>query len=103
RARAAGGPRPLRGGAGKERLARMASHVNKSYTVLAVEDDAAALANVARATATLGQRLLTTSNVMDALPLIEREDADIVLCTLDVPALGGLEFAALLRQSFPHV
>src|SRR4051794_9631703 len=80
----------------------MAADVSRSYTVVAVDEDRAALAKLARTLARLGYRQISTSNPHEVLPLVERERADILVLDNDM-LLNGVELSALARQAFPQV
>jgi len=73
------------------------------HTVLAVDQDRTALARLARAIARLGYRPVTTSNTREVIPLLEREQAEVLVLELDTPHLNGIELAALARRAFPQV
>jgi two-component system probable response regulator PhcQ len=80
----------------------MAADVSRSYTVVAVDEDRAALAKLARTLARLGYRQVTTSNPHEVLPLVERESADILVLAIDL-LRDSVELSTLARQAFPQV
>jgi FixJ family two-component response regulator len=72
-------------------------------TVLLVDDDPWLLA-AARAMLSEDElRVLTTADPMQALPLIEWEDVDVLVSDVSMPQVSGVDLVARARQLFPHV
>jgi len=73
------------------------------YTVLIVDDEAAARDLCSDVVREAGLRVHTSSTTEQALEFLEQLPVDIVITDLKVPLLGGIEFLKRLRESHPQV
>jgi len=73
------------------------------YTVLIVDDEAAARDLCSDVVREAGLRVHTSSTTEQALEFLEQLPVDIVITDLQVPLLGGIEFLKRLRESHPQV
>lgn len=69
-----------------------------SRKVLAVEDDDALLASLARVLAREGYEVVSASDGSRGLALALRGDADVIVLDLTLPSLDGFKFLAALRS-----
>jgi two-component system probable response regulator PhcQ len=72
-------------------------------TVLFVDSDLACLGLVERALYDELWRLLTTSDPLRALPLLEWEGVDVLVADLQMPGVDGVELLARARKLFPWI
>jgi two-component system probable response regulator PhcQ len=72
-------------------------------TVLFVDDDSACLGLVERALYGELWRVLTTSDPLRALPLLEWESVDVLVADLQMPGVDGVELLARARKLFPWI
>jgi DNA-binding NtrC family response regulator len=72
-------------------------------TVLFVDDDKASLALVERAFYDELWRVLTTSDPLRALPLLEWESVDVLVADLQLPGVDGVDLLARARKLFPWI
>src|SRR3990170_5895925 len=73
------------------------------YTVLIVDDEAAARDLCSDVVREAGLHVRTSSTTEQALEFLEQLPVDIVITDLQVPLLGGIEFLKRLRESHPQV
>ncbi|MBI3966623.1 MAG: response regulator [Chloroflexi bacterium] len=79
------------------------SHRPRARRVLVVEDDYNSRALMASVLSCAGYEVLTAPNGALALELLREQPADAILLDLDLPVLGGSEFAhAYRRLPRPH-
>jgi len=72
-------------------------------TVLFVDDDTGCLALVERALYDELWRVLTTSDPLRALPLLEWESVDVLVADLQMPGVDGVDLLARARKLFPWI
>ncbi|MGV3619627.1 MAG: sigma-54-dependent transcriptional regulator [Archangium sp.] len=72
-----------------------------SGRVLLVDDDANLTSTLELGLAQRGYRVVTAQRADIALTQLNTEDVDVVLTDLNMPGLGGLEFAERVAQSHP--
>ncbi|PZR09395.1 MAG: sigma-54-dependent Fis family transcriptional regulator [Archangium gephyra] len=72
-----------------------------SGRVLLVDDDANLTSTLELGLAQRGYRVVTAQRAEVALAQLNTEDVDVVLTDLNMPGLGGLEFAERVAQSHP--
>ncbi len=72
-----------------------------SGRVLLVDDDANLTSTLELGLAQRGYRVVTAQRAEAALTQLDAEDVDVVLTDLNMPGLGGLEFAERVAQSHP--
>jgi CheY-like chemotaxis protein len=69
----------------------------RGRTVLVIEDDEEYREIVQRLVASLGARVLTASNGLNALRQMQLSPPDLILCDLTMPIMDGLAFARQVR------
>jgi DNA-binding NtrC family response regulator len=72
-------------------------------TVLVVDDDEAVLSALRRALGGAGVRVLTTPDPLAVLWTIGREQVDVLISDLEMPAMTGLALIKRVRREFPDV
>jgi DNA-binding NtrC family response regulator len=72
-------------------------------TVLFVDDDTSFLALVERALHGELWRVLTTSDPLRALPLVEWEGVDVLVADLLMPEVNGMDLLVRARKLFPWI
>jgi DNA-binding NtrC family response regulator len=72
-------------------------------TVLVVDNDPLLLLLAKKALSSEGARVLSCDDPVRALPLIEWENVDVVVCEVRMPSLNGIDFLTRVRRLFPEV
>lgn len=73
------------------------------HTVLLVDDDPWILAAVSKILASENCRVLTTTDPLQALPIIEWENVDVLVADIAMPDVDGVDLVQRARQLFPDV
>lgn len=74
-----------------------------SGTVLFVDDDRWLLQAIEALLGGAPFRALTTTDPLRALPLIEWEHVDVLVCDVDMPGVDGIDLVVRARQLYPDV
>jgi DNA-binding response OmpR family regulator len=72
-------------------------------TILMIDDDAAAARQLATALAIEGIETQQVTSALEALEVLERGPADLVLLELMLPGINGIELARMLRARYPEL
>ncbi len=72
-------------------------------TVLVVDTDPLQLLRAKQALSSDGARVLTCEDPVRALPLIEWENVDVVVCEVRMASINGIDFLTRVRRLFPEV
>lgn len=72
-------------------------------TVLVVDTDPLQLLRAKNALSSEGARVLACEDPVRALPLIEWENVDVVVCEVRMPSLNGIDLLTRVRRLFPEV
>ncbi|ABP64641.1 response regulator receiver protein (plasmid) [Novosphingobium aromaticivorans DSM 12444] len=75
----------------------MTFHAPERFRVLCIEDEPEILRDVADELADHGFRVDQASSAEAALPAIEREPPDLIVCDVQMPGMSGLELLEHLR------
>ena len=78
---------------------------NGSETILLVEDEPSLLNANSKVLLLKGYRVMTASNGLEALPIIEKygENIDLMLTDVIMPKMGGIELVEKLHKTHPNV
>jgi DNA-binding response OmpR family regulator len=74
-----------------------------TFTVLLVEDEAAAIANMTRALSDLGVTIWHAETAADARAILRQRRPDLIIIDLTLPDVDGLVFCAHLKTEAPDV
>jgi DNA-binding NtrC family response regulator len=74
-----------------------------TQTILCVDDDAWILATAKKILEAGGYHVLTTTDPLQVLPLIEWEEVDMVVADLAMPELDGVHLLQRVRELYPDV
>jgi DNA-binding NtrC family response regulator len=72
-------------------------------TILCVDDDPWILATAKKILEVGGYRVLTTTDPLQVLPLIEWEEVDMVVADLAMPEVDGVHLLQRVRELYPDV
>jgi len=72
-------------------------------TIVVVDDSEAILKVLARLLRSAHYKVVVTTNPREALGLVHRAKADILITDVEMPGLSGLELTAQARDQFPDV
>ncbi|MDX9767690.1 MAG: sigma-54 dependent transcriptional regulator [Ectothiorhodospiraceae bacterium] len=72
-------------------------------TVLLIEDDRAQRETLCQTLLGAGHRVAMTNDGREALRILTSQPIGLVLCDLDAPALGGLDFLRTLKSNAPDI
>lgn len=67
--------------------------------ILIVDDEPDVIRVVSRAVEGLGHVVVTARNGAQALDMLDRESADLVIVDLDLPQMNGLEVCKIIKRS----
>jgi two-component system cell cycle response regulator CpdR len=70
--------------------------------ILLAEDDEAMRSYLARALDTAGYEVMSVSQGMDAVPLLEQTDFDLLLTDIVMPGMDGIELAQRCAEISPR-
>ena len=70
--------------------------------VLVVDDDGDTRDSLGRLLAMHGMAVDTCGSAEDAMDLLKRSDADIIVSDVSMPGMSGIEFASQMRTLRPH-
>lgn len=80
----------------------MADAGDRSYRILAVDDDSLVLMNTAAMLGELGHRVFEAYSGREALEILQREGGvDLVITDQAMPQMSGVELAAAVRAGWP--
>jgi len=74
-----------------------------TQTILCVDDDPWILATAKKILEAGGYRVLTTTDPLQVLPLIEWEEVDMVVADLAMPEVDGVQLLQRVRELYPDV
>ena len=72
-------------------------------TVLVVDDEKVIRDGCSRILSPEGFQVLTAVNGRDALEVLDRQSANVILCDLKMPVMGALEILEVVGQRYPDV
>ncbi len=78
------------------------AHGNSRPTILVVENEVSNRILIERVLSTRGYRCLSAANGQEALDILDREGADLILTDLSMPVLDGYRATQLIRAR-PHL
>ena len=73
---------------------------NHEYQILAVDDSPDMLELLRRHLQNFGFKILTVSNVMDAIKLLESMEIDLVITDLQMPEINGMALVKHVRENY---
>ncbi len=76
---------------------------DNQHTVLCVDDEENILHSIRRLLRKEGYRLLTASNGVEALKILEENNVHLVLSDQRMPQMSGTEFLAEVKEKYPDV
>lgn len=74
-----------------------------THTLLLVDDEPRILAALRRTLRSEKYRVLTTSDPLEALGILDRERVDVLVSDIDMPQISGAELIARVRAAHPNV
>ena len=74
-----------------------------THTLLLVDDEPRILAALRRTLRGEKYRVLTTSDPVEALEILDREHVDVLVSDIDMPQISGAELIARVRLAHPNV
>ena len=77
--------------------------MNSKLSVLLVEDSHDMLELLRRNMNDLGLNPFATSNVMDAIDILEKTEIDLLITDLKMPQIGGIQLIKYMYQHFPQI
>ena len=77
--------------------------MNSKLSVLLVEDSHDMLELLRRNMNDLGLNPFATSNVMDAIGILEKTEIDLLITDLKMPQIGGIQLIKYMYQHFPQI
>ncbi len=77
--------------------------MNSNFSVLLVEDSHDMLELLRRNMNDLGLNPFATSNVMDAIEILEKTEIDLLITDLKMPQIGGIQLIKYMHQHFPQI
>ena len=72
-------------------------------TVLVVDDEKVIRDGCNRILSPEGFQVLTAENGQDALEVLDRQPANVILCDLKMPVMGALEVLEEVGQRYPDI
>ena len=79
-----------------------ASPASKPATLLFIDDEANILSALKRLFRPLGYTILTAESGAEALALLEKEQVDLLICDMRMPAMNGAEVLEQVRAKWPE-
>lgn len=80
----------------------MSIQQNKKQQILAVDDSLEMLELLRRNLTNIGYNVLTVTNVMDAIKILESTDIDLVITDLQMPGINGIELVKHIRENYKN-
>ena len=71
------------------------------HTILIVDDEPTVTAVLRDAFSREPYRILSAGSAEDALPILDREEMDVVISDEKMPGMSGTEFLAVVRKKYP--
>jgi two-component system probable response regulator PhcQ len=71
------------------------------HTILIVDDEPTVTAVLRDAFSREPYRILSAGSAEDALPILDREEMDVVISDERMPGMSGTEFLAVVRKKYP--
>lgn len=73
---------------------------NRNYQILAVDDSSEMLELLRRNLSNFGYNVLTVTNVISAIKILESTDIDLVITDLQMPQINGIELVKHVRENY---
>ncbi len=80
----------------------MGKQKKKSYQILAVDDSLEMLELIRRNLRPSGFSVVTVSNVIDAIKILESTEIDLVITDLQMPQINGMELLKHVRENYKN-
>jgi DNA-binding NtrC family response regulator len=81
----------------------MAATLDRTYSVLLVDDEPAIVAALRRTLRGRGYRILGATDPLEALEILGREPVDLLVSDIDMPQMSGLDLVSRVRRDHPDV
>jgi CheY-like chemotaxis protein len=77
--------------------------MEKSFSILVIEDDAVMRAMIGMLLESAGHRPISIDSALAAPEILETRPVDLIVTDVVMPAKDGLEFIQEVRQKWPHL
>lgn len=81
----------------------MAATLERTYSVLLVDDEPAIVAALRRTLRGRGYRIFGVTDPLEAIDLLAREEVDLLVSDIDMPQMSGLDLVSRVRKDYPQV